>query len=172
MASAASRPTTMAVCTSRPIDRSLSGWPTKDARPNTITSAKGAARTVTPSTRINVSSIERLLGNFGAVAMRVGFFDHRKTQMATPAAIPIRGTSHRRQFGLLRLMFLPLPIAIDLDFVRVRVEYGELGPAVAQNLSDQLVAVHDRVHRLGRGLDDEQQPQRLVDFDALPRQAG
>ena len=92
--------------------------------------------------------------------------------MVAPAAIPVDRGGRLGEDRDLRLVSAEIAVLEDEDLAGRRVQHGEQDPAVAAHPADPLVPVHDPEHRLGGRLDEEDGPDRLVDLDHLPGQAG
>src|SRR5262249_21476642 len=92
--------------------------------------------------------------------LSLGGSEARVAEVVARAAIPVGGGRHLGQVVGLRLVRDELAVVEHADVRRVRVEQGELNPAVADQLADTGVAVHDPQDRLGSRFDDEEDADR------------
>ena len=162
--------------TARPVARSPSGRSEQRRHAQDgHAAATGAATTTSPSRVSDRSSMARIepSGRSACGRRPRQAADLGELQVVAPAAIPVdRRRRPRQPRRPAAGTAWNSPSAVHLDRRRVGVEDGQLHPAVADQPADAGLRSRIRSIDLRRRLDDEQQPDRLVDLDHLPRQPG
>ena len=95
----------------------------------------------------------------------------RRHELARPH-VPVARAFHDRQRDRRRLVGHEPAVFEHRHRAGVGVDRDELHPAVDDQLGDFGLAAGHRQQRVGRRVDDDQQPHRLVDLHHLQRQAG
>src|SRR5262245_4419091 len=161
-ASVASNPPTIDHLHARATAPSSRLQPKSDGSPSAHNKITGAASATIPSPTMSDawSNMNRSLTDLGEL------------QMIAPAAVPFDRRSRPRQSIDPWLVAVERAVAIDTDVRRVGVERGEPNPFVADQAADRRLPLHNPQQGLRPGLDDEQDADRFVNFDHLPRQPG